>query len=68
MPDADPPFIKINENEIINLNAIKWVIKMNDCLHICTKSVGCHERNNDTHILCKSDYLDGYNKLDRKFW
>ena len=46
-----PQYIKTDDNKIINEQAIKWVKKIDECLHICTKSMGCFDE--DTHKLCK---------------
>jgi len=60
-------YIKTDDNKIINEKCIRWVQKINDCLEICTKSTGCNVRNKDTHSLCKSNNLDSYNKLNKRF-
>ena len=56
---------KTDENRILNENSIKWVQKMGECLAVCTKSDGCGTR--DTHIICKLNNLDSYNKLNKHF-
>ena len=34
-------FIKADNNTIININAIRWIKKMDECLAVCTRSDGC---------------------------
>ena len=58
-------YIKTDENKIINEKCIRWVKKMNDCLEVCTKSIGCSI--GDTHKICKNNNLDSYNKLNKHF-
>jgi len=60
-------YIKTDDDTIINENAIKWIRKVNDCLEICTKSLGCHGGDFDTHKICKINNLDTYNKLNKWF-
>ena len=54
----------MDNNKIMNEQAIKWVKKMDECLHICTKSTGCSIDNGDTHKICKPA---SYNKLNKHF-
>ena len=61
------PFIKADDNKIINENCIRWVQKMNDCLEDCTKSSGCNRKNNDTHKICKINNPESYAKLNLYF-
>jgi hypothetical protein len=60
-----PAFIKTDENKIINEQAIRWVKKMDECLHICTKSNGCEIGN--THKLCKINHPTSYHYLNKHF-
>ena len=62
-----PKYIKVDNNKIINEQAIKWVKKMDECLHICTKSTGCSIDNGDTHKICKLNNPTSYNKLNKHF-
>lgn len=59
-------YLKTDNNKIINQNHIRWVKKMNECLEVCTKSVGCSS-NDDTHKICKFNNLDSYNTLNKHF-
>ena len=59
-------YLKIDNNKIINEKHIKWVKKMNDCLEVCTKSIGCSIF--DTHRICKSNTPDSYDKLNAHFY
>uniref|UniRef100_A0A6C0HYF3 Uncharacterized protein n=1 Tax=viral metagenome TaxID=1070528 RepID=A0A6C0HYF3_9ZZZZ len=60
-----PKYIKTDDNKIINEQAIKWVKKIDECLYICTKSIGCFEQ--DTHKLCKINNPESYDKLNKYF-
>jgi hypothetical protein len=60
-------YIKTDDNKIINEQAIKWVKKMDECLYICTKSIGCSIKDGDTHKLCKINHSTNYNYLNKHF-
>ena len=60
-------YIKTDNNKIINEKYIRWVQKINECLEVCTKSIGCHGQSGDTHKICKINNLDSYNKLNKHF-
>ena len=60
-------YIKTDDNKIINEKCIRWVKKMNDCLEVCTKIIGCSTEYKDTHTICKVNNLESYNKLDKHF-
>ena len=47
MDKSDTPFLKADDNRIINENCIRWVKKMNDCLEVCMKTTGCSIRYSD---------------------
>ena len=66
MENSPISYIKTDNNKIINENCIKWVKKMSDCLEVCTISTGCIAGTN-THIICKLNNLDSYNKLNKQF-
>jgi hypothetical protein len=59
-------FLKTDDSKIINENAIRWVKKMDECLHICLKTDGC-EFKSGTHEICKINNLISYNKLNKHF-
>lgn len=61
-----PCFIKADDNKVINLQAILWIKKIDECLEVCTKSIGC-DIGLSTHKICKLRSLDGYNKLNALF-
>jgi len=65
MEPREVVYIKLNDNTMINENCIRWVRKMNECLQICTLSVGCNDSN--THTICKKDNVNSYNKLNKLF-
>ena len=60
-------YLKTDDNGIINEKHIRWVKKMNDCLEICTKSIGCSVKQGDTHKICKLNNGASYNKLNKHF-
>jgi len=60
-------YIKADDNKIINEYSIKWVKKISECLEVCTKSIGCSIKDNDTHKICKINNFDSYNKLNKFF-
>ena len=61
-------FLKTDQNVVINEASIKWVVKMNECLHVCVKANGCNSiANFDTHTICKKTSENSYNKLSRHF-
>lgn len=65
MSDNTNIYIKVDDNKVINEKCIKWIKKMDECLLVCTKSNGCHEK--DMHKICKIYNLDSYNKLNKHF-
>jgi len=60
-------YLKTDDNKIINENHIRWVKKINDCLEVCTRSIGCDINNENTHTICKLNSSDSYNKLNKHF-
>lgn len=63
-----PIFIKVDDNQILNLNCIRWVKKMDECLQVCAKSNGCIPMSEtDKHKICKLTNPDSYNKLNNFF-
>lgn len=59
-------YIKTDDNRIINEFSIRWVKKMNECLEVCSKTVGCSV-GVDTHKVCKLYSPNSYNKLNKHF-
>lgn len=59
-------FIKVDDEKIINMNCIRWVKKMDECLQICSKSNGC-AGDGDTHKVCKINNEESYRRLNRYF-
>ena len=55
-------FIKVDDDKIVNINCIRWVKKMDECLQICSKTNGCNG-NKDTHTICKLNNVDSYFRL-----
>jgi len=62
-----PQYIKTDNNKIINEKAIKWVQKIDECLYICTKSMGC-SINIDCHKLCKINEKESYDNIVNKYF
>lgn len=61
-------YIRADDNVIINEKCIKWVKKIDECLSVCTKSIGCSMYDDrDVHKICKTNNLTSYNKLNIHF-
>ena len=60
-------YIRTDDNKLLNEACIRWIKKMDDCLEICTRSIGCSIEQGSTHRLCKLNNLDSYNKLNILF-
>ena len=58
-----PSFIKLDNNIILNMDCIRWAKKMDECLQIYSKSNGCRDNKKETHIVCKINNADSYNRL-----
>lgn len=67
MENTPAQYLKTDDNKIINETHIRWVRKMDECLHVCTKSTGCSVKGEDTHKICKINNLSSYNKLNEHF-
>ena len=67
MEDNKNNYIRVDDNKIINEKCIKWIKKIDDCLHVCSKKDGCDIKNGGTHKICKTNNLDSYNKLVKHF-
>ncbi len=59
-------FIKVDNNTIININAIRWIRKIDECLEVCVKSDGC-VMNKNTHKICKINNYDSYALFNKHF-
>ena len=59
-------YLKADDNKIINEKCIRWVKKIDQCLHVCNKSEGC-DVGIGTHKICKSNNPDSYDKLNKHF-
>lgn len=63
-----PSYIKADNNKIINEKMIRWVRKIDECLEVCSKNMGCFGNGQgDTHIICKQNNSDSYNYLNKYF-
>jgi hypothetical protein len=68
MENNNTLYLKTDNNIIINEKHIRWVKKMDDCLQVCVKSIGCNiVDHSGTHKICKLKNLDSYNKLNILF-
>jgi hypothetical protein len=54
-------YIRADDNKRINKRSIAWVKKIEECLFVCTKTIGCHDI--DTHKVCKNNNNETYKKL-----
>lgn len=62
----DNTYILVDDNKILNEKHIRWVKKMNECLHVCTKYDGCVLEHN-TNKVCKTNSPESYERLNRHF-
>ena len=60
------PYIKTDDNKVINELHIRWIKKINECLEVCTKSNGCTS-GQDTHRVCRTFSSTSYEKLNKRF-
>jgi len=67
MENKNVSYLRADGNTIINETCIRWVKKIDDCLHVCSKLDGCDIKNGGTHKICKINNLDSYNKLNKHF-
>ena len=65
MENSNILYVKADNNKIINEKCIVWVQKIDECLHVCTKTFGC--AIDATHKICKSNNPNSYNNLNRNF-
>ena len=68
MENNNVSYLRADGNTIINETCIRWVQKIDDCLHVCSKMTGCDIKNGGTHKICKTNNLDSYNKLNKHFY
>lgn len=64
---TESPYIQADNNKIINKKSIIWVKKMNDCLEICTRKIGCSIKDGTTHQICKKNNIHSYDELNQYF-
>jgi len=55
-------YIRADDNKRINKRYIIWVKKLDDCLYICSKTMGCGG-SSDMHKVCKENNMESYKKL-----
>ena len=60
------PYIKVTNDKLINQNAITWIRRIEECMHICTRTDGC-DVEKTSHKICKYDNPTGYNRVNTLF-
>ena len=60
-------YIKTDNDVILNEICIRWVKKIDECLHVCMKNNGC-QSGIDTHKICKANSPKSYLKLQHFFY
>ena len=67
--EMNTTYIRTDDNKIVNENCIKWVKKMDECMNICTKSIGCggFMGVEGTHKVCKTNNINSYTLLNKHF-
>ena len=58
-------FIKADNNVLVNKKCIRWMKKMDECILICTKPVGCSSA--DALKVCKINNSISYDLLNKQF-
>lgn len=67
MEENRDTYLKTDDSKVINMKSITWVKKMDECLAVCTKTVGCSVELGSTHKICKINNNDSYHKLNKYF-
>ena len=62
-----PSFIKADNDTLINEKCIRWIKKIDECLLVCSKSVGCVTNGSDCQKICNYNNPNSYNKLNKLF-
>jgi hypothetical protein len=66
--NVNKPYIKTDDNTLINQKYIRWIHKINECMEICIKSDGCIKNDSATlHKICKISSPINYEKLNNYF-
>ena len=65
MDNTKEDFIKTDGNKVLNVKFIRWMKKMDQCIHICSITTGCNEYN--LQQVCKVNNNDSYDKLNKYF-
>lgn len=59
-----PLFVRTDENIFLNVQYIRWVKTIDDCLYVCSKSSGCNKDTPESiHKICKSVNSDNHAKI-----
>jgi len=67
MEENRDSYLKTDDSKVINMKCITWVKKMDECLAVCTKTVGCSLERGSTHKICKINNNESYQKLNKYF-
>jgi hypothetical protein len=67
MEENRDTYLKTDDSKVINMKCITWVKKMDECLAVCTKTVGCSVEDGSTHKICKINNSESYKKLNKYF-
>lgn len=70
MDSGKPPlFLKTDDNTCVNENAIYWMRKLDKCIYVCTRSVGCgyHPIQGHTHKICEDVSTESFRHLLTQF-
>jgi len=56
-------YIKMEDGLVLNINNIRWIKKVHDCMYICTKDNG--NNVSTSHVICNTK--DKHEKIFEKF-
>lgn len=62
MNNTFPEYIHIEDNVVLNTKYIRWLKKIDECIHICSRSSGCY-LSVQTHKVCKYSNPEMYKQL-----
>ncbi len=68
MDSLDPAkYIRTDNGTLIHERAILWMRRVEECIHLCSRTVGCSEHpvQGNTHRICKDFSPETYNRLKR---
>ena len=59
-------YLRTDHGIIINEKCIRWVKKMNECLHVCIRTSDLLAFD-DTHKICKINSPHSYENMNKHF-